>query len=128
MPVLTGLVIVLIKLKHLSYLFGNPLIGSQQAMIAIQTCRILVEITGPDMTIQHVFTMLTAGNEEQLTVHLQPGHTINNLGTFLIEPVCPPDVVFLIKARLQFQTAVTSFPFRIALMREFAICEFLDNL
>ena len=100
--VLVAAVGVLQKIEHVLHFTPELLIVGQQREVGVQTRRFLVEVPGADMAVIALLPVLTALDEQQLAVHLEPGDAELHLDAALGQPMRPGDVGLFIEARGQF--------------------------
>ena len=88
--------------EQLADVFGQSVVGRQQAVVGVQTGVAGVVVTGAQVRITHDFTVLAAQDQHHLGVGLEPDHTVDHHRTRSLQAAGHLQVGLFVEARAQF--------------------------
>ena len=94
-------VVALEKAEDPAHFAGDALVGCEQAVVRVDPGGGLVEVAGADVGVQHGLSVRDPGYEDQLGVHLETRHAVDDSDPLFLEAFRPVHVVGLVEPGLQ---------------------------
>ncbi len=86
--------------KYACHLGGDPFVGGEQAVVAVDAGRVFVEVAGAEVGIEAMRLPLLPHDEGQFAVHLHARERVAHVHARLLQLFAPAQVGLLVEARL----------------------------
>ena len=90
------------RIEHSVGFLADVVVGGHQAQVGIQPRGLFVVVARADLRVIGDARFLHPRNQAELGVHLVSVQPVDHAAARFFQPTAPLDVVFLVKARLQF--------------------------